>query len=264
MDAASLFRLDGRVALVTGGGRGLGRMIASGFIAQGATVYISSRDSEACALAARDLGPNCHALAQDVSTVEGCRKLAEAFSALETRLDILVNNAGTVWSAPFSTFPEKGWDRVVDLNLKSPFFLTQAFHHLLKRDPSAPRSKVIHIASIDGVGLNTWETYSYHASKAGLIHLTRRMAAALIDDGVIVNAIAPGVFASDMNSAARDHAAFVARAIPAGRIGGAQDMAAAAIYLASRAGDYVVGSTLCVDGGISHAGLRPYLGAPSD
>jgi NAD(P)-dependent dehydrogenase (short-subunit alcohol dehydrogenase family) len=254
MDTNSLFRLDGRVALVTGGSRGIGRMIAAGFVAQGAKVYVSSRKPEACEETASALGPSCIALPHDVSTVAGCQALAQDLAAREARLDILVNNAGAAWGEAFETFPEKGWDKVMDLNVKSPFFLTQALHGLLKAAGSAERpAKVINITSIDGQRLNPWETYSYQASKAALIHLTRRMAARLIRDGIAVTSIAPGAFASDMNKAARDHGDAVAKAIPAKRIGTAEDMAGAAIFLASRAGDYVVGETLTVDGGLVNA-----------
>jgi NAD(P)-dependent dehydrogenase (short-subunit alcohol dehydrogenase family) len=254
MDTNSLFRLEGRVALVTGGSRGIGRMIAAGFVAQGAKVYVSSRKPEACEEAAAALGPSCIALPHDVSTVAGCQALAQDLAAREARLDILVNNAGAAWGEAFETFPEKGWDKVMDLNVKSPFFLTQALHGLLKAAGSAERpAKVINITSIDGQRLNPWETYSYQASKAALIHLTRRMAARLIRDGIAVTSIAPGAFASDMNKAARDHGDAVAKAIPAKRIGTAEDMAGAAIFLASRAGDYVVGETLTVDGGLVNA-----------
>lgn len=256
MDVTSLFRLDGRVALVTGGSRGIGRMIAAGFVASGARVYVSSRKAEACEETAAELGPDCIALPGDVSTVEGCRRLAAMLAEREGALDVLVNNAGAAWGEPFEQFPEKGWDKVMDLNVKSPFFLTQALHPLLKASGSAARpAKVINITSIDGIRLNPWETYSYQASKAALIQLTKRMAARLIRDGINVTSIAPGAFASDMNKAARDHADAVARVIPAGRIGMAEDMAATAIYLAGRGGDYVVGETIAVDGGLVHASL---------
>jgi 2-deoxy-D-gluconate 3-dehydrogenase len=252
-----LFSLDGRVALVTGGSRGIGRMIAQGFIAQGAKVYISSRKAEQCDAAAKVLsegGGTCISLPRDLSTVAGCVSLAEDLGRLEPRLDILVNNAGAAWGATFEDFPESGWDKVLDLNLKSPFFLTQALHRALKAAASAERpAKVINIASIDGMRLNPQETYSYHASKSGLIYLTRRMAARLICDRIVVSCIAPGAFASDMNRDARDHGDEVAKRIPMRRIGTAEDMAAAAIYLASRAGDYVVGATIPVDGGVSLA-----------
>ena len=251
-----LFSLHGRTALVTGGSRGIGRMIAAGFLAQGARVYVSSRKAEACERAAAELGGlgECLAMPADVSTMEGVAALAAAFTTREPRLDILVNNAGAAWGESFDTFPEKGWDKVVDLNLKTPFFLTQALHGALKAAASEERpAKVINVASIDGVSINPQETYSYAASKAGLIQLTRRMALRLIQDRIVVTAIAPGAFASEMNRDARDHGDEVARRIPARRIGRDEDMAGAAIYLASRAGDYVVGSTLIVDGGVTHA-----------
>ncbi|WP_293881856.1 SDR family oxidoreductase [Sphingomonas sp.] len=262
MDTSKLFRLDGRVALVTGGSRNIGKWIAAGFIAQGAKVYISSRKADACAATAAELGPNCIALPHDVSTVAGCRALAADFATHEPALDILVNNAGAAWAAPFEDFPESGWDKVMDLNLKSPFFLTQALHALLKASARAEQpAKVINITSIDGQRLNPWDTYSYHASKSALIYLTRRMAARLITDHINVTSIAPGAFPSDMNKAARDHGEGVAKRIPSRRIGVPEDMAAAAIYLASAAGNYVVGHTITVDGGVVNASLGPGIDA---
>jgi len=255
--ASDLFSLKGRVALVTGGSRGIGRMIAAGFIAQGAKVYITSRKADACQKTAAELskgGGVCIALPVDTSTVAGAKELAKAFGAREPKLDILVNNAGAAWLEKFDVFPEKGWDKVLDLNLKAPFFLTQALIGALRAAASQARpAKVINIASIDGVSVNPQETYSYAASKGGLIHLTKRMALRLIEDHIVVSAIAPGAFGSDMNTLARDHAEEVAQRIPARRIGTDEDMAGAAIYLASRAGDYVVGSTLIVDGGVTYA-----------
>ena len=250
-----LFSLRGRTALVTGGSRGIGRMIAAGFLAHGARVYISSRKAAACEDAVRELsvlGP-CFSLPADVSTVAGATALAAAFMAQEASLDILVNNAGAAWGESFDTFPEKGWDKVMDLNLKSPFFLTQALHAALRQGGQQRPAKVINIASIDGVSVNPMETYSYAASKAGLIHLTKRMALRLVQDNIVVSAIAPGAFASEMNRDARDHGDEVAKRVPAGRVGTPEDMAGAAIYLASRAGDYVVGETIVVDGGVTHA-----------
>ena len=256
MDISKFFDLTGKVALVTGGSRGIGKMIAEAFIAQGAKVYISSRKAPACEETAAELGPNCIPLPMDVSTVEGCKALAAELARREDHLDILVNNAGAAWGVAFEEFPESGWDKLMDLNVKSPFFLTQALHGLLKTNAShtAP-SKVINITSIDGLRLNPWETYSYHASKAALIYLTKRMAARLIRDGIIVNSLAPGAFASEMNKAARDHGDTVAKAIPMRRVGTPDDMAGAAIFLASRASDYVVGDTLVVDGGLVNASL---------
>jgi NAD(P)-dependent dehydrogenase (short-subunit alcohol dehydrogenase family) len=254
----NLFSLKGRAALVTGGSRGIGKMIARGFLESGAKVYISSRKADACDATAGELsafGP-CIPLPQDVSTVAGCQALAGKIEHAEGKLDILVNNAGAAWGAAFDEFPEHGWDKVMDLNVKSPFFLTQALHGALMKAATAERpAKVINIASIDGIRLNPWETYSYHASKASLLYLTRRMAARLIKDHIVVTAIAPGPFASEMNKMARDHADAVAARTPAGRIGRDEDMAGTAIFLASRAGDYVCGDSIAVDGGIAYASL---------
>lgn len=257
MNTTDLFSLEGRTALVTGGSRGIGRMIAEGFLAQGARVYISARKADECAATAHALSTqgHCVALPADLSTAGGIAALKQAYLAHEPTLDILVNNAGAAWAAPFDEFPESGWDKVVDLNLKTPFFLTQAMAPLLRASVAASGrvAKVIHIASIDGLSVNMLETYPYSASKAGLIHLTKRMAMQLIRDQIVVSAIAPGAFPTDMNRAARDDREGTSRRIPAGRVGQPEDLAAAAIYLASRAGDYVVGETLVVDGGVTHS-----------
>ena len=255
IDTAELFSLKGRSALITGGSRGIGRMIAEGFLRAGARVYISARKADACVATADELsviGP-CVSLPADVSTQGGVQQLVAAYQQHEQSLDILVNNAGAAWGAPYDEFPESGWDKVVDLNLKAPFFLTQALTPLLKKAATDHLAKVIHIASIDGVSVNPQETYSYAASKAGLIHLTRRMALKLAPERIVVSAIAPGAFASTMNKDARDRGDEIAKRIPLGRIGTPEDMAGAAIFLASRAGDYVVGSTLIVDGGVTWA-----------
>jgi NAD(P)-dependent dehydrogenase (short-subunit alcohol dehydrogenase family) len=252
----NLFSLQGRVALITGGSRGIGKMIAEGFLHHGAKVYISARKGGALEETATELsaiGP-CIPIVADASGADGAQKMADAFLGHESALDILVNNAGAAWGAPFDEFPENGWDKVMDLNVKTPFFLTQKLHDALKRGAAKGHlAKVINIASIDGVSVNPMETYSYAASKSGLIHLTKRMAIRLIQDNIAVSAIAPGAFASDMNRMARDHGDMVAHAIPAKRIGATEDMAGAAVFLASRAGDYVVGSTLIVDGGVTYA-----------
>lgn len=253
MNIPELFSLKGRVALVTGGSRGIGRMIVEGFLAQGVKVYISARKAAACEAAARELSAlgECIALPADVSQVDNARALAAEIARREPRLDILVNNAGAAWAAEFDEFPESGWDKVVDLNMKAPFFLTQALLGPLREAAKIRPAKVINIASIDGISVNPWETYSYAASKAGLIHLTKRMATRLARERIIVSGIAPGPFRSEMNVQARDHGDEVALRVPAGRVGEPEDMAAAAIYLASRAGDYVVGDTLVVDGGVT-------------
>src|SRR6478672_10855300 len=185
-----LFSLKGRVALVTGGSRGIGKMIAAGFLAQGAAkVYITARKAGPCEATAKELtaayGAECIALPIDISTVAGCEKLAGEIIKLEPKLDILVNNAGAAWGAEFDEFPESGWDKVMDLNVKSLFFLTKALAAPLRAAGTPERpAKVINIASIDGIRLNPQETYSYAASKAGLIYLTRRLAARLIADNI--------------------------------------------------------------------------------
>ncbi len=254
-----LFSLKGRVALITGGSRGIGKMIAEGYLAAGvARVYITARKAGPCEATAKELTEKydgeCVALPIDISTVAGCQMLADEIIKREPKLDILVNNAGAAWGAAFDEFPENGWDKVMNLNVKSLFFLTKALARPLRAAASAERpAKVINIASIDGLFVNPVETYSYQASKAAVIHLTRRMAAKLIRDNVVVTAIAPGAFRSDMNTAARDHADVVAQRVPARRIGTPEDMAGVAIYLASRAGDYVVGNTIAVDGGVVYA-----------
>jgi NAD(P)-dependent dehydrogenase (short-subunit alcohol dehydrogenase family) len=249
-----VFSLKGCTALVTGGTRGIGKMIAQGFLEQGAKVYISGRNAERAEAAARELsafGP-CIAFAIDASGGTGSRKLAAAYLEREKSLDILVHNAGAAWGAPFKEFPENGWDKVMDLNVKTPFFLTQALHDALKANATANRpSKVIVIASVDGFFVNPVESYSYHASKAGVLHLTKKMAMHLIKDHIIVSAIAPGAFPTDMNRVARDTPEFYSSYIPAKRVGRPEDIAGAAVFLASRAGDYVVGTAITVDGGVS-------------
>jgi len=257
MSSETLFSLAGRTALITGGSRGIGRMIARAFVERGARVYISSRKVDDCNTVAAELSINggvCHSLPENLSSVEGCARLAAAFARHEDKLDILVNNAGAAWLAPFDSFPEKGWDTVMDLNLKSPFFLSQAMIPFLRR-AAGPRTpaKIINVASVDGLIPSPRETYPYQASKAGLIHLTRRLAMQLAGENICVNAIAPGAFASDLNPFARDRPEELIPHIPSKRIGREEDIQGAAIYLASRAGDYVVGTTLAVDGGVAFA-----------
>jgi len=252
----NLFSLEGRVALVTGGSRGIGAMIAKGFLIYGAKrVYITARKAAACDAAAEELSQygECVSLPGDISTMEGIEGLAKRIAEREEKLDILVNNAGAAWGAAFDEFPEAGWDKTVDLNMKTPFFLTQALIGPLRAAAADRVAKVINICSIDGQSVTKDETYPYGASKAGLLHMTKRMALRLAADNIAVSAIAPGAFASDMNKVARDHADAVSKAIPAGRIGSEEDMAGAAIYLASRAGDYVMGGAVTVDGGVSFA-----------
>jgi NAD(P)-dependent dehydrogenase (short-subunit alcohol dehydrogenase family) len=250
-----LFSLDGKVALITGGSRGIGKIIARGFLEAGCRkVYISGRNAVTCDATAEELGTRCVSIPQDISTVQGCKKLLAQYLEHEDRLDILLNNAGVGWEEDLEHFSEKGWDDVMDVNLKSPFFLTQTLVRVLTAAGTHERpSKVINIASIDAVRLSPAEAYSYYASKSALVFLTRHMAARLIRQNIVVSAIAPGSFATDLNVRARDRGSEVAGRNPSRRIGTDEDMQGVAIYLASRAGDWVVGDTIVVDGGLALA-----------
>lgn len=257
MSAPDLFSLESRIALVTGGSRGVGRMIADGLLSHGAKVYIAARDFDACQRTARELsrsgGAECIALKADLSSLEGVRTLARDLRARERALHILVNNAGAASRGDFIEFSEDAWDRVMDLNVKAPFFLIQSLFECLCAGAVQFPAKVINISSVDGLRTNAGQAFSYMASKAALLHLTRQLAWRLISHGIVVSAIAPGPFVSDMNVAARDHGDLLAERTPAKRIGRPSDIAGATIFLASKAGDYVVGETLTVDGGFAHA-----------
>ena len=250
----NLFSLQGRTALVTGGSRGIGRMIAQGFLSQGAKVYISARKADACDAAAKELSAlgTCISLPADVSTLDGVKELVAAFSAREKSLDILVNNAGAAWGEDFDTFPEKGWDKVVDLNMKSPFFLTQRLAKLLEAAGTADDyARVINIGSVDGFHVSELEHYPYSASKAGILHLTRVLARWLAPRHIAVNAIAPGHFPSQMTLGLPDKS-YHDRSIadtPMRRWGRPEDMAGAALFLGSKAGGFCDGAVLAVDGG---------------
>ena len=254
-----LFGLDGKSAVVTGGSRGIGRMIAGGLLDAGCRVIVSARKADQLAAAADDLsarGP-CEAVQADLSTPEGCQALADAVAERWDSLDILVNNAGASWGAPLDEFPVHGWDKVMDTNVRGPFLLTQRLLGLLRSAarPDDP-ARVINVASVDGLKVPGLETYSYSASKAGIIHLTRHLANRLASEHVTVNAIAPGPFDSKMMAFILDDPAArsaLAAQVPLGRIGEPDDMAAAAVYLASRAGSYLTGATVPVAGGISCA-----------
>lgn len=250
-----LFDLSGRVALVTGGSRGIGEMIASGYVANGVRTYISARKAEACRETAARLSGRgeCIALPADLSTMEGIEALAAELQSREPRLDILVNNAGAVWGEPFDEFPESGWDKVLTLNLKSPFFLTRRLMPLLEAAAThANPARVINIGSVDGLHVTDLPTYSYGPSKAGLHHLTRMLAGHLAPRHINVNAIAPGPFPSKMMAHTLEtRGEEIVRQIPRGRIGEPSDMAGAAIFLASKAASYITGVILPVDGGLT-------------
>jgi NAD(P)-dependent dehydrogenase (short-subunit alcohol dehydrogenase family) len=251
-----LFDLTGKVAVVTGGTRGIGLMMARGLLQAGAAVYISSRKADAVDAAVAELssfGP-VTGIAADLSSVDECRRLAAELGDRESALHVLVNNAGATWGEPFEQFPEAGWDKVVDLNLKTPFFLTQTLLPLLEAGGTADDpARVINVGSIDGLHVNPMPHYPYSASKAGLHHLTRHLARELGPRHITVNAVAPGPFESKMMAFALDDPqvrAAIASSSPLGRIGQPDDMAGVAVYLASRAGAYVTGAVIPVDGGI--------------
>ena len=254
---SDLFSVAGKTVLVTGGSRGIGRMIAGGFVDAGAKVYVSSRKAEACDATAAELSARgaCLSLPADLSTEAGCRALAQQLADRETQLHVLVNNAGNTWGAPFEEFDDAAWDRVLSLNVKGVFHTTKFLTPLLRAgseedDPA----RVINIGSIDGLRVPILETYSYSASKAAVHMLTRSLARKLAPH-ITVNAIAPGPFESKMMAATLD--AFgeqIAAGAPLKRIGRPDDMAGAAIYLASRAGAYLTGAIIPVDGGISTVG----------
>jgi len=251
-----LFDLAGKTAVVTGGTRGIGLMISRGLLQAGVKkVYISSRKSEGCAEAERELANfgQVTAIPADLSAEAECLRLAREVAEQEQTLHILVNNAGATWGAPLEEFPASAWDKVLDLNLKSPFFLTRAFLPLLEAagTPDDP-ARVINIGSIDGLRVPSLPTYSYSASKAGLHHMTRVLARELGPRHVTVNAVAPGPFESKMMAATlKTFGDAIAQAAPLRRIGRPDDMAGAAVFLCSRAGAYVTGAVLPVDGGIA-------------
>ncbi len=248
-----LFSVEGRVALVTGGSAGIGRMIAAGLADAGAKVYICARHPDKVARAADEIGPNVTGLVADVSTLDGISALVAEIATREPKLHILVNNAGTLSDAPIATFSEAQWDDVIALNLKSPFFLIQKLLPLLQAGATAERpSTVINIGSVGALKVGPREVYSYQASKGALHWLTKSLAKKLGPDHITVNAIAPGFFESDM-TVIKDNAMreMVNSMVPLGRTGSPQDVAGAAIYLASRAGAYVTGSVLPVEGGLA-------------
>jgi NAD(P)-dependent dehydrogenase (short-subunit alcohol dehydrogenase family) len=249
----NLFDVRGKIALVTGGSRGIGLMIARGFVANGVRTYISSRKAEVCDGVAAQLSQEgeCVSVPADLSSLDEVKRLAGEVASREDKLHILVNNAGAAWGAPLEEFPEQGWDKVMDLNVKAPFFLTQALMPQLRAAAShEDPARVINVGSIDGLGIPRMETYSYPASKAAIHQLTRVMASRLAPKDINVNAVAPGPFESKMMAHTLERYGDEIRAsVPRRRIGTPEDIAGAAIYLSSRAGAYLTGAVIPVDGG---------------
>jgi NAD(P)-dependent dehydrogenase (short-subunit alcohol dehydrogenase family) len=258
MSLDDLFSVAGKTVLVTGGSRGIGLMIAQGFVGCGARVYVASRNAEACDAVAAELSKagECFAIPADLGTMAGVEQLAAGLADREGALHVLVNNAGAAWGAPMDEFPESGFDKVWNLNVKGLFFLTVRLLPLLRKaaTPEDP-ARVINIGSIDGIRVPLLQNYSYSAAKAGVHMLTRHMAHHLLGENITVNAIAPGLFPSKMTKFIFENMQDeVVRQIPLGRHGRPEDMAGTAIFLASRAGSYLTGAVVPVDGGVSTHG----------
>ena len=256
MKIGQLFNVSGKVAVVTGGSRGIGEMISAGFLANGVKVYITARKEEPLIKKAKELSNKyngaCIPIACDLSSSQGIDYFVKMIHEKEKAIDFLINNAGAAWGEPYDKFSEVGWDKVMDLNVKSLFFLTQKLTEMLKVKASGDDpSRVINIGSIDGLNVPAFETYSYSTSKAAVHHLTRVMAAKLVKENILVNAIAPGPYPSQMLGSAVDHDySETARKNPRKRVGMPEDIAGLVIFLCSQAGSYVVGETIASDGGI--------------
>jgi len=262
-----IFSVEGKIVLVTGGSRGIGEMIAAGFVARGAKVYISSRKADACDATAKRISETydgtCIALPSDLSQMGGIESLVERIGAQEEKLDVLINNAGAAWGAPIEEFPEVGWDKVMDVNVKSVFFLTQKLLPMLRASAATGTpARVVNIGSIDGLKSARFDTFSYGASKAAVHHLTRFLAAHLTSERILCNAIAPGPYPTWMLSTGvgfggeTENADWdsVGKANPSGRVGSPQDIAGLAMFLSSRAGEYIVGQVIASDGGVVGTG----------
>jgi NAD(P)-dependent dehydrogenase (short-subunit alcohol dehydrogenase family) len=255
-----LFSVRGKTALITGGSRGIGLMIARDLVRNGAEVIISSRKADACAGAVEELSGygSARAIPADISTPDGTRELAAAVAEGVSELHVLINNAGAAWGAPLEEFPDQGWDKILDTNVKSIFTLTVGLLGPLRAAATAERpASVINVGSVDGLRVPAVENYSYSASKAAVHMLTRHLAKRLAPDHINVNALAPGPFESKMTEfmlGNEDIRRELDARIPAGRIGEPDDIAGAARFLASRAGAYTTGAVIPVDGGYSTCG----------
>ncbi|OHV64850.1 3-oxoacyl-ACP reductase [Pseudofrankia sp. BMG5.36] len=249
-----LFGVQGKTVLVTGGSRGIGRAIAEGFVKAGARVYVCGRSAEASDLAAKELSGygECHSIPAHLGSVAGCRSLAAGLSQRESKLDVLVNNAGSIWAESLADYPESGWDKVFDVNVKGPFFLVQALMPLIESaaSPDEP-ARIINIGSIDAFHVPHHETYAYTSSKAATHQLSRHLAAQLASRHITVNVIAPGLFRSKMLAGTIETLGeeAVLASVPLKRFARPSDMAGAALFLASTAGSFVTGAIVPVDGG---------------
>jgi NAD(P)-dependent dehydrogenase (short-subunit alcohol dehydrogenase family) len=252
---SNLFSVKDKTVLVTGGSRGIGLMIARGFVEGGAKVYISSRKADVCNSVAAELSENgtCIALPEDIGSEEGVKRLVAQFSEREPALNVLINNAGTNWGAPLAEYDDAAFDKVFSVNVRGVFNMTREFVPLLQKGATeADPARVINIGSIDGLHVPQMETYAYSASKAAVHHLTRTLASRLARDHITVNAVAPGPFESKMMKATLENFGdAIVSAVPLKRIGRPDDMAGVTIYLASKAASYVTGAVIPVDGGIA-------------
>ena len=262
MKLQDLFSIEGKVALVTGGSRGIGEMIAAGFLANGAKVYICSRKADVCNATAERLsqsyGGECISIPGNIADLPGVEAVAAAIGQREEKLDILVNNAGAAWGAPLEEFPESGWDKVMNTNVKGIFFLIQKLLPLLRKSAThEDPARVINIGSIDGIKTPRFDNFSYGPAKAAVHHLTRQLGAHLVKENIVLNAIAPGPFPTWMLSTGVGFGGetegvdweSVGKRNPRGRVGTAEDIAGLAIFLSSRAGAFTVGETITCDGG---------------
>ena len=258
-DLSELFSVKGKIAIVTGGSRGNGKMIAAGFVANGVKTYITARKAEACQAAAEELSAtgSCTAIPADLSTKEGRGSFVSEIKSREEKIDVLVNNAGAAWGAAFEEYPDEGYDKVMDINVKAVFTLTRDLLPLLTKDASSEDpSRVINIGSIDGLRVSTTDNFAYGASKAAVHFLTKNLAVRLAPKGVTVNAIAPGAFESQMMEyMLANFKDKIESENPLGRIGRPTDMAGLALYLASAASKYMTGQVIAIDGG-RHLGAR--------
>ena len=248
-----LFDISGKVALVSGGSRGIGEMIAEGFVKNGVKTFITSRKADQCNETAKRLSQygDCISIPADLTDIKEIKKIKKIIQGKVDRIDILINNAGAVWANDFDSFPENGWDKVMDTNVKAMFFLTQELMELLEKSATnEDPSRVINVGSIDGIGIPRAETYSYPASKAAVHQLTRVMANRLANRNININAIAPGPFESQMmKSTLKSFGDEIINSVPRKRIGKPEDMAGAAIFLSSKASAYITGIVMPVDGG---------------